>query len=225
MKDLTIIYLTASKIPEAFAEYQRKVLLEAIGDYPLISVSRKPLDFGKNIVDDGEICASNVYKIMLQAAKEAETEFIAIAEDDSLYPKEHFTFFRPPADAFAYNQNRFSLFTWGIPTYSWRDRKANTTLIAPRKLLIEALEERFAKYPNGTPDKFTGEVGRNRLERALGITERKSVEVYSDIAVIQINHELGIDDRAKRHRKGLGQIKAYDIPHWGKAEELLKHFK
>ena len=39
MKDLTIIYLTASKIPEAFAEYHRKVLLEAIGDYLMEALS------------------------------------------------------------------------------------------------------------------------------------------------------------------------------------------
>ncbi len=225
MKDLTVIYLTANKIPENFAEYQRKILLEAIEDYPLISISRKPLDFGKNLIDAGEISASNIYRIILRGAKEAETEYIAIAEDDTLYDKEHFNFYRPEKDTFAYNQNRFSLFTWGVPTYSWRNRKANSTLIAPRKLLIEALEERFAKYPDGTAPHLSGELGREKIERSLGITIRKSIEVFSEISVIQINHEMGIDDRAKRHRKGLGQIKAYDIPYWGKAEELIKNFK
>ena len=225
MKDLTIIYLTASKIPEAFAEYQRKVLLEAIGDYPLISVSRKPLDFGKNILDNGEKGVDNIYRQMLRAAKVAETKYVAIAEDDALYNKEHFNFYRPEKDTFAYDQNRFALFTWGVPTYSWRNRKSNCSLIAPRKLMIEALEERFAKYPESIPEKLVGELGRERIERNLGVTLRKSVEVFSEVSVIQINHEAGSECPQVKHKKRLGQIKAYDIPHWGRAEDLLKKYK
>ena len=226
MQDLTIIYLTANQIPESFAEYQRKTLLEAAGDYPIISLSRKPMDFGaKNILQTGEKCADTIYREMLRGAKLATTPYVAIAEDDTFYPKEHFNFFRPPLDTFAYNQNRFSLFTWGVPTYNWRNRKSNATLIAPRELLIEALEERFKKYPEPIPDKLVGELGRPMVERNLRVTLRNSVEVFSEVSVIQVCHEFGSDDRARRHRKALGPIKAFDIPFWGKAEELVKHYK
>lgn len=224
MKDLTIIYLTASQIPETFAEYQRKILLEAIGDYPLISISRKPLDFGKNLLDTGDKSLDNIYRQMLRGAKLAETDYVAIAEDDVLYPKEHFTFCRPDKETFAYNQNRLALFTWGVPTYSWRNRKSNCSLIAPRKLMIEALEERFAKYPSKIPDKLSGELGRNRVEKNLGITLRKSVEVFSEISIIQINHDSASEGSQIRHTKRFGPIKAYDIPFWGKASELIKHY-
>ncbi|MFA4890695.1 MAG: hypothetical protein WC587_03705, partial [Candidatus Paceibacterota bacterium] len=219
----TILYLTASQIPESFAEYQRKILLEAIGDHPLISISRKPLDFGTNVLQVGPKCMDTIYREMLRGAKLAETPYVAIAEDDTFYPKEHFNFFRPPLDTFAYNQNRFSLFTWGTPTYNWRNRKSNASLIAPRELLIEALEERFKKYPEAIPERIVGELGRPMVERNLGVTLRKSVEVFSEVSVIQVNHDYGSDDRARRHRKALGPIKAYDMPHWGKAEDLIKH--
>lgn len=225
MQDLTILYLTASQIPETFAEYQRKILLEAIGDMPLISISRKPLDFGINILQQGEKCPDTVYREMLRGAKLATTPFVAVAEDDTFYPKEHFTFYRPDKDTFAYNQNRFSLFTWGTPTYNWRSRKTNATLIAPRELMIEALEERFAKYPDPIPERIVGELGRPMVERNLKVTLRNSVEIYSEISVIQVCHEYGLDDRARRHRKALGPIKAYDIPFWGKASELLRNYK
>ncbi len=225
MKDLTVIYLTASQTPKHFAEYQRKILLEAAGDYPIVSVSREPLDLGLNIIDDGEKGISNIYRQMLRAAKVATTEYVAMAEDDTLYSKEHFNFYRPEKDTFAYNQNRFALFTWGVPTYSWRARKSNCSLIAPRELMIEALEERFAKYPNGTPPVATGELGRDRVERRLGITLRKSVEVYSEISVIQFNHDNGTEDGQRNHRKKMGPIKAYDIPFWGRAEDLIKNYK
>jgi hypothetical protein len=52
INDLTVIYLTASQIPEAWAKFNRDKLIEAIGDTALISVSRKPLDFGINLLDD-----------------------------------------------------------------------------------------------------------------------------------------------------------------------------
>lgn len=225
MQDLTVIYLTASEIKESFAEYQRKILLEAVGDRPLISISRKPLDFGQNILDDGQRCYSNIYRQMLRAAKIATTPFMAVAEDDVLYPKEHFDFFRPEKDTFAYNQSRWALFTWGEPTYNWRNRKSNCSLIAPRELMIEALEERFAKYPDGTPPEKTGELGRWRVEKQLGLTLRKSAEVFSKVPIIQINHESATEQRQVGRRKALGPLKAYDIPFWGKAEDIVKHYK
>lgn len=223
--DITILYLTVNKIPEDFAKYQRGVLMEAIGNYPLISISRQPMNFGKNLLDTDKQSYENIYRQMLRGAKEATTDYIAIAEDDVLYPKEHFSFFRPPLDTFAYNQNRFALFTWGEPIYNWRNRKSNCTLIAPRKLMIEALEERFAKYPNGMPPEYVGELGRERVDKWLGVTIRKSVEVYSSISVIQFNHDEATEDRQKRHRKSLGPIKAYDMPHWGRAEDLVSKYK
>ncbi|MCX6702771.1 MAG: hypothetical protein NTW60_02800 [Candidatus Wolfebacteria bacterium] len=226
MQDLTVIYLTASQIPELFAEYQRKILLEAIGDTPLISISRKPLGFGVNLLDTDKQGYINIYHQMLRGAKIATTEYVAIAEDDVFYPQEHFAFYRPEKDTFAYNQNRFALFTWGVPTYSWRNRKSNCSLIAPRELMIEALEERFKKYPGDTMRKeHIGELGRANVDRWLGVTIRKSIEVYSETSIIQINHENATEDRQARRRKKLGPIKAYDIPFWGKADELMKHYQ
>lgn len=225
MENLTVIYLTASKISKNFGDYQRSLLKDAIGDYPLISVSREPLDFGLNILDDGEKSTSNIYRQMLRACKVATTDYIAIAEDDTLYCKDHFNFYRPPLDTFCYNQNRFALFTWSEPIFSWRNRKSNCSLIAPRLLLIEALEERFAKFPNGTPDNITGEVGRGRVERNLGITVRKSEEKFSEVSIIQINHDTASEDRQVRHRKKLGQIKVYDLYYWGRPEEVLKNYE
>lgn len=225
MNDLTIIFLTTNKIPQSFAEFHKQHLLIAAKDYPIITVSREPVNIGTNIIDTGTIGYENIYHIMLRAAKLATTPYIAIAEDDTLYPPMHFEFYRPPLDTFAYNQNRFSLFNWGVPTYNWRNRKANTTLIAPRELTIEALEERFAKHPNGIRNEHIGELGRANIDKWLGVTVRKSIEVHSELSVIQINHDGGGDDRANRHRKALGPIKAFDIPHWGTASELILKYK
>ncbi len=226
MADLTILYITASQLPVKFAGKQRETLLEAAGEYPIFTVSREPLEFGvKSYLDTEPKSLSNIYSQMLRVAKDIPTKFVAIAEDDCFYHKDHFRFHRPNPDTFAYDQNRLALFTWGKPTYHWRNRKSNASLIAPTNLLITALEERFSKWPDGTPDKITGEMGRKMVENNMGITRRKSEEVFCDVSMIQFNHEYGSEERQRNHKKSMGPIRAYDIPHWGKANHLIKHYE
>ena len=166
-----------------------------------------------------------VRKINLYNKTIAETDYIAIAEDDCLYHKNHFEFYRPDKDVFAYDQNRFALFTWGEPMYSWRNRRSNCSLIAPRELMIEALEERFKRHPNPIPDKIVGELGRGMVERNMRVTERKSTDQFAEVSIIQFNHDASSESRQVRHRKRLGQIKAYSLYHWGSAEELRKNYE
>lgn len=222
--DLTILFLTANEVPEKWAEYQKSVLLEAAGNCPIITISRKPLEWGINLVDSEPRSISNIYFQMLRGAKLATTDYVAVAEDDTLYPYEHFNSFRPPLDTFSYNINRIGLFTWGKPTYFWKYRQSNSTLIAPRQLLIDALEERYAKWPNGTPNGITGEVGRKNIDKALGTTPRKCVEFQTDISVLRLDHDFGVDVLARSHRKGMGIVQSYDVPKWGRAEDIVKKF-
>ena len=236
-KDLTILFLTCNLVPNKWAEYHKKVLLEAVGNRPLITISRKPLDFGMNLLQTEEQTHSNIYKQMLRGAKLATTPYISVAEDDTLYHKDHFDFYRPPLDTFAYNLNRWSLYTWGEPTYSFKIRKSNCSCILPREEAISELEERFAKYPNGIPHNLNGELGYENVERRLGTKIRKFIYIYSNISVIQFDHIYGTrgknrsytpttDEAHEKHikRKRMGFVRAYDIPYWGKSKELVKNF-
>lgn len=223
-EDLTIIMLTANKVPEKWSKFHKEKLLESAGNSPIITISREPLDWGKNLIDKEPYSLSNIYFQLLRGAKEAKTKYIAVAEDDTLYPKEHFQY-RPPENTFAYNQNRFGVFTWGKPTYFWKDRISNSTFVAPREATIEALEERFNKYPDGTPQRYTGEIGRRNVEGKLGITRRKAIWFTTEISVLRIDHEQGHDRLARTHRKGMGILRCYDIPHWGKAADMVNKFK
>lgn len=208
MNDLTLLFITAGKRPEQWAEFHADVLKEL--PYPMITMH-----------DEKKLGEVFIYKRMLEGAKQASTPYVAVIEDDVLYPIEHF-WHRPEMDTFAYNQHRWALFTWGKPTYSWRNRKSNCSLIAPRELLIEALEERFEKHGDNWP--WVGELGRTNVEKKLGVTLRKSEEWHSKIAVVQINHTDASEDRQKRKHKELGPMKAYDIPRWGKASDLIRRF-
>lgn len=232
MNDLTIIYITANEMPEHWMEYQLGVLEFAIQGSPIVSVSRKPMQLGVNLIDNEPKSYWNIYTQMLRATKAAETEFVAMAEDDVLYTREHFAEFRPQANEVSYDRSRWSLFSWeSDPIFCLRQRISNCSLIAPRKLLIDALEERQAKHPNGLPNAMTGEVGREKVEKKMGVSVRKCAEWWCKNPIVQLNHltgtdvgDYGKDKSGRRLVKPHGQIKAIEIPYWGKASEIVKHY-
>lgn len=231
--DLTVLFFTINRVPTDWAQYHKGVLLRAAGEFPIISVSRKPLDFGLNLIDEGPQHPSNLYSQLLRACEVAETPYVAMAEDDTLYTKSHFSCYRPKLDTFAYNISRWSLYTWGVPTYSWRGSQVGAAVVAPRLKMIEQLEHRFEKFAvNGLiPKELCGEIGLRGFEKQIGAHENKWVDFFSDEPIIQVNHDYfsvdntGAEAVERRHKKRMGRIRAFDIPVWGKAEDLVKNFK
>jgi hypothetical protein len=221
--DITAIYLTLNRMPPRWVEFHMGHLRAALGDIPVVSVSRVPMDFGVNLVDDAPPCYSNYYRQILRGAMVADTKYIACVEDDVLYHENHFRRFRPADDEFAYNRCRWSVFSWGDPQYSLRNRISNCSCIAPRLLMIAALTERFA-IPGRIHEGLMGECGRNDIERKLRITQRKAVEFFSRIPIVQLSHPDGTERRQREQRKSHAEVRAFDIPYWGRAQDILKHY-
>lgn len=228
MGDLTIIFITANEMPPNWTTHQINVLVEAANGLQIISISRKPMNLGVNIIDnEPKKSYWNIYMQLLAGAIVAKTKYVAMAEDDVLYTKEHFSEFRPADDEVSYDRSRWSLFAWeSPPMYCLRNRISNCSLIAPRDYLIEALTERKNKHPNGFyNDALVGEVGRKMVEKNLGVSQRNMSEWYCTNPIVQLNHINGTDDRQKTKWKKHGQIKAWDIPFWGKAKEIVKIYE
>lgn len=228
--DLTVIYYTSNWLDTHnpyFLENTKKQLLIAIGDLPLISVSQKPIAFGKNICV-GKIGRShlNIYRQILIGAKEAKTKYVAMAEDDILYSHEHFHYHLPEKDVFSYNMAKWSLFTWTKPPlFSFRNnRKVVNSLIAKRDMLVSALEERFNKFKRVKEDQiplhYWGDPGR--YEQKLGVTVRETEEFYTTETNIVFSHPEALGYETRGERKRLGDIRAYEIPYWGRAKDILK---
>lgn len=223
MDDITLCYITASEMPQHWMQYQIATLLTAARDTPIVSVSRKPMELGTNLIDDSPKSSLNIYRQLCRAAEHADTKYVAMVEDDTLYSREHFTEFRPRRGTVSYNRARWSLFSWD-PIYCLRQRISNCTLIAPRDYLLDALHERLDTWPDGCPEELVGEVGRPMVDRNMQVRPRKAVEWFSTTPVIQLNHPSGTDPRQKHRWKKHGEIKAYDIPVWGKATDIVAHY-
>lgn len=99
MNNVTIIYYTANQEKPEFEAKIIENLKKQAGNIPIISVSHKPMDLGKNICVGEQVLAySNVLRQTFIGLKEAETEFCIAAEDDCLYPPEYFQFTPPTKD-------------------------------------------------------------------------------------------------------------------------------
>jgi hypothetical protein len=207
-----------------------------VEDRPLITISAKPVDTaiqgsnvralllpGTHLIQSEPFSAWNVYAQLLRGARLAETKYVAVAEDDTLYTRRHFSDFRPPDDAVAYDMSRWSVFSWkGENAFFSAIRKhGNFTMIGPRQLVIDALEERQQKYPQG--HHYAGEIGRLEVEARLGVRRNKLVEWHCIEPMVNLCHPQGLSptyvDTPGLERKP-GELKAWDIPVWGKASDI-----
>ena len=220
ISDLTVLMLTPNKVPKKWAEYHKSVLLEAVGDTHIITISKEPLDWGTNLIQT-EYGITNIYKQMLRGSKLATTHYIAIADDDTLYPKEHFEY-RPPLDKFGYNLNRWHIFTWGKPYYFHKPRPGNGLMIASRELIIKALEKRV-KRTNEFIEKWGGkELGTKKYLEKYDRSSYVTFHTFSP--VVSFYHQQSFDIFNQRRKKRPWPVRAYDIPRWGRAEDVRKKF-
>jgi hypothetical protein len=225
MSDLTIVYYTANVIEDHFMANTQEYLLKAAQGQKIICVSKKPMTFGdENIVMDTPRSHINIYRQALEGAKAADTKYIALAEDDVLYSTEHFKR-RPAPGKFGYNLGTWNIHTWGEPLFTHKGggRRCLHSLICERELFIEAMEERFAKYPNGTGADIWGEP--SKYERHLGVTVRDSEEFFTNPPNIVFIHQTALAFKNLGTKKRLGEFRAIELPYWGRAEQIVSLYK
>jgi hypothetical protein len=221
-QDLTVIMSTANRVPKEWAKFHKKILLEAIGNTPLITLSFEPLDFGENLIQE-KYGVIHYYKELLRAARLAKTKYIAIAEDDVLYPEEHFDL-RPPKSKLGYDMNRWVINTWGETIFYHKPHPANCGLVCERELFMEAWEERFGKFGDDLPRRLLKEVGRNRYERRYGVREIPTSKMYPLVPYLCFAHVKSVDPGQKYKKKRVWPVRAYEIPKWGRAEDIVRKF-
>lgn len=220
--DLTVVWYSANIISDYFMKNTQKQLLKAIEGLPLISVSKKPTDFGDNIwVGDLPCNHLNIYRQALIGAKTATTKFIALAEDDVLYSPEHFKH-RSNSGKFAYNLGAWSIFTWSDPIFTCKmNGRINLSgLICERKLFIEAMEERFSTWPDDERINLGIWAEPSKYERQLKVTVREAETFYTNPPNIVFSHNKALSFDNLGTRKAMGQIRATEIPIWGSAKKI-----
>ena len=232
--DISVIYYTCNYLEKenpVFVANTKQCLLKAIGDYPLISVSHEPMDFGQNIVVDLPRGHRSIYKQILIGAKASKTKYVALAEDDILYSYGHFHTMVPKDDVFLYDMSKLSIFTWTKPPmFSYRTKRMVVNqLIAPREMLVDYLEERFARVPElkkagWSDDSINSKWGDpGRYDNLLGVRPRKRQDEHLGTPSIVFTHPKAYGYETNHgKRKRLGDIRIIEEANWGKASEVVK---
>lgn len=209
--DISAVFYTAEYISSTFYENVYNRLLEALDGIPLIVIKKDPSVPRSHF---------QIYRQALEGAKQATTKFIACVEDDQLYSPAHFKY-RPKNKPFAYNLAYWGLYTWqDPPMYNYKGRKNLGNLICDRVAFIEAMEERFAKYPE--PDSSLKDVWAEpgRYERMLGVKIQELEDFYSQPPNIKFSHQTELSFEGLGARKRSGELRAYSIPYWGEASKI-----
>ena len=232
MNDLTILLATANKMPEETNEKIRQnLLLITNGQFPIVSVSQKPIDFGQNICvgDIGQSKYNEFFQILL-GVRGIETKYTAVVDDDTLYSIEHFSQ-RPPSGKFLYERN-YWFAQIGKDEY-WRVADDNKKggmwgCIAETELLIHNLETRYKKYPtdNDLPAMW-GEPGK--FDELYGLPKNTAYFVKSEKPCVIFIHNTamgGVQLSRFRRRYGdpLPENKTKNLDGFGDAKDLINKY-
>jgi hypothetical protein len=231
IQDRTIIYFTDNSLDEKLAEVCRKQLLKSADGIPIISVSQKPLDFGKNICV-GDIGRSHLslFKQLTTGIMYATTPVVVIAEHDCLYTPEHIKWGLPALDVFYYNNNQWFAQYGGDRNglYTHMRRRVLSQLLVGRDIARRALMERIELL----------EAGYTLIKGAAGACEPGCLDDQAFLA--PANKDLGKDimkwkaERFStklpnldiRHGKNFsggrkGKDGCYTLPYWGEFKQIM----
>jgi hypothetical protein len=215
----TLLYYSANLIPETFAVSIRNRIQEQSDrlGMPIISVTHKPIDFGKNIcVGELKPCPYNVYKQILIGTRIVDTDTIVCVEDDTLYTDEHLSFIPLNDETFFYNSTRL------LVERRRYVKKGNRTLmsqcVVSTKLMLETLERRYEKYPHMDfhAVKWFCEPGRYEF-KALKLPQPIREYFTTEFPSLTFSHRNNMGGVRKVFED---DGKFEEIPYWGNAREL-----
>lgn len=236
MLSLGLLYYSACRISDHFAGAVRADLMRATeGQFPIVNVTRKPVPVEwsgvKIVVGEAECGPPSIYSVYRQiliAAETASTYWVACVEDDTIYPRSHFSL-RPDDERFHYNRNRWVL-TRRLAAdgrsreglFYWRERTQMAQCICRRDVLVRALRERFAKYPNPVPDSIAYKAGwgePGRYEKNLGLPRLERCYFESAEPSVTINHAESLRGRRAQNPDDIVKL---DLEPWGNATDLWR---
>ena len=214
-KNLTICYYTSNKENPVFEQKVRDNILKNCGGLPIISVSHKPIDFGKNIVvGDVGVSGFNMFRQVQIALRECKTRFVLSCEADCLYPPDYFTF-RPERDDRCYRNSNLYVMAHKRPLLWKKEEGATHAQIIGREFYLKRLDELFKGCPEWSPDEKN--FPRERLHKVDVFDE---VEFYkTENPVLQIK-----TSDSMRHHTHSDRIDRSAIQYWGKATDIRKKY-
>lgn len=213
-----IVYYTDNRCQERIMSAVRNRLNWCKINYPLVSVSQYPMDFGHNVVIPCKPSILSMFKQILEGLHILTTDFVFLTEHDVLYHPCHFDFEPRTDDTYYYNTNVWTLNSETGEALHYDGMRKTSCLVANRELLIDHYTKKIAYVEkHGFSYRLGFEPGKRNID-AHGF------ETYnSAVPNIDIKHGNNImpwrgklsQYRNRRRLESSWQL-SDSIPYWGK---------
>lgn len=204
-----ILFFTDNQLKLKIAHKVQRQLLK-IG-LPIISVSLKPMSFGKNIHIKMKRGYEAYFTQILAGLEASDADIIFMCEHDVLYHPSHFDFTPISKDKFYYNHNWWRYHTSDGFICRW-DANQVSGLCAYRTTLLEWYRARLEDIKSGKKE-WSFEPGKSGNQTEVWKSLYPNVDIRHESNLTKSKRSLN-DFRDKSSAKGF-QI-ADEIPYWGK---------
>lgn len=213
-----IVYYTDNRLNECISRAVQRQLLK-MDNLDLVSVSLKPMDFGRNICLDLERGILTMFKQILAGLEASTTEVVFLCEHDVLYHPTHFDFTPPRKDVYYYNENVFKVdISTGRALFYFV--KQTSGLCAYRDVLLEHYRRRVEIVSReGFTRKMGFEPGTHR--RPERIDDLKAEAWMSEYSNIDIRHDKNLTpsrwrrEQFRNPKYTEGWLETNAVPGWG----------
>jgi len=223
------VYYTDNNIDDLIMVAVQRQLSTAASGMEIISVSLKPMFFGKNFLFNGERGHLTMFQQILRGLEESTADIVFLTEHDILYHPSHFEFVPPQDNIFYYNEN-----TWKVDAYEGKAvfyyTKQTSGCCAYRNLLLEHYKTRVRRVAKDGFTRAMGfEPGCHQYPR--GVDKYTAERWMSSVPNIDIRHKNNLtqsrwsQDQFRSKRSCQGWTLSDEVPGWGvtkgKFPELL----
>lgn len=209
MPNKTVVYYTSNKEDEVFEKRIRDNILQ-VTDLPIISVSQKPIDFGKNIcVGKRGWSYLNAFRQLLIGCEMATTDFVVMAESDCLYPEKGYFDFEPTDLNAIYSYDNVWILNKHWDKFK-RKEQTHGSMIYGRKWFISFLKECLKGLPMWS---------KKKIEFPFYSSNQK-FQLFAGDPIINII--TGINGR--KWTKTMGKHKE-SLPYWGTIIDVKKKYE
>jgi hypothetical protein len=219
MFDITVLYYSSNReYPQFEQRIKDNIAKNSIG-LQIISVTQKPIDFGKNIcVGEVGVSGFNMFRQIQVGLKQIKTQFVLSCEADCLYPPDYFTLV-PEVDNICYrNKNLYVMAQHRV--YFWlKEEGATHSQIVGTKFYLENLNRLFEGEPQWSVEQynFPKEKFHKKYEDVFRPEDIQYYETKNPVVQIKTSQSM-------RNYTHSDRIARYEIPYWGNGRKFRKKY-
>ena len=230
-KTISGIYYSDNRLNKRILNACQEQLRKVFDEDKIVSVTLKPMDFGKNIVLENRERSYPTMALQILMALEASiSDYVYFLEHDVLYHKSHFDFTPPRDDIYYYNINNWRWWFGHDTAITYDGLTSLSGLCCNRELAIKHYKYRLKLIEEQGLDKIRSREPRwarkfgyepaTKKRRRGGITNEDHIKRKSEFPNIDVRHPGTFSapkialDKFKHKPENWNEIPIEEIPSW-----------